>query len=160
MKQETNGGSFIFWRYSAISGSERAAIHHPPTTYHPPPTTHPPSVHGPTQYCGTAMQQYVEQYTGQASSSRFALGGICNCLLFHATPRPSEPSPGGRFPCFPLAEVGHRRPFFRRHVVVLLCGWDVAAPRGRRRPCGALESPLFGGGAITKIFYDSEKRHE
>ena len=40
----------------------------------------------------------------------------------------SEPSPGGRFPRLPLAEVGHRRPFFRRHVVVLLCGWDVAAP--------------------------------
>ena len=34
----------------------------------------------------------------------------------------SEPSPGGRFPRFPLAEVGRRRPFFRRHVVVLLCG--------------------------------------
>ena len=32
-----------------------------------------------------------------------------------------EPSPGGRFPRSPLAEVGHRRPFFCRHVVVLLC---------------------------------------
>ena len=57
----------------------------------------------------------------------------------------SEPSSGGRFPRFPLAEVGQRRPFFRPHVVVLLCGWDVAAPRGRLRPSGARESQLFGG---------------
>ena len=64
----------------------------------------------------------------------------------------SEPSPGGRFPRSSVAEVGHRRPFFRRHFVVLRCGWDVAAPRGRRRPSGARESPLFWGGAITKIF--------
>ena len=64
----------------------------------------------------------------------------------------SEPPLGGQFPRSPLAEVGHRRPFFRRHVVVLLCGWDVAAPRGRRRPSGARESPLYWGGVITKIF--------
>ena len=64
----------------------------------------------------------------------------------------SEPSPGGRFPRFPLAEVGHRRPFFRRHVVVLLCGRDMAAPRGRRRPSGARESQLFCGVVIAKIF--------
>ena len=62
-----------------------------------------------------------------------------------------EPSPGGRFPRFPLAEVGHRRPFFRRHVVVLLCRWDVAAPRGRRRLSGARELPLLGG-VMTKMF--------
>ena len=69
----------------------------------------------------------------------------------------SEPSPGGRFPRPPLAEVGHRRPFFRRHVVVLLCGWDVEAPRGRRRPSGARESPLFCGGVISKIFFKIQK---
>ena len=57
----------------------------------------------------------------------------------------SEPSPGGRFPRSPLAEVGYRRPFFCRHVVVRLCGWDVAAPRGRLRPSGARESPLLEG---------------
>ena len=62
----------------------------------------------------------------------------------------SESSPGGRFPRSPLAEVGHRRPFFRRHVVVLLCGWDVAAPRGRLRPSGARESPLFWGGCFNQ----------
>ena len=65
----------------------------------------------------------------------------------------SEPSPGERFPRSPLAMMGHRRPFFRRHVVVLLCGWDVVAPRGRRRPSGDRELPLFlGGGVITKTF--------
>ena len=47
-----------------------------------------------------------------------------------------------------IAEVGHRRPFFCRHVVVLLCGWDVAAPRVRRRSSGARESPLFGGSVL------------
>ena len=53
----------------------------------------------------------------------------------------------------PLAKVGHRSPFFRRHVVVLLlCGWDVAAPQGRRRPSGARESQLLGGVVVTKIF--------
>ena len=62
----------------------------------------------------------------------------------------SEPSPGGRFPRSPLAEVGHRRPFFRRHVVVLLCGWDASAPRGRRRPSGARESLLFRGGCFNQ----------
>ena len=59
-------------------------------------------------------------------------------------------SPGGRFPRSPFAEVGHRRPFFRRHVVVLLCGCDVAAPRGRLRSSGARESPLFWGGCYNQ----------
>ena len=49
MKQETDGGSFIFGRYSAISGSERAAIHYPAATHHPPD--------GTTLYSSTAMQQ-------------------------------------------------------------------------------------------------------
>ena len=62
-----------------------------------------------------------------------------------------ELSPGVRFPRFPLAEVVHRRPFFRRHVVVLLRGWDLAAPRGRRRPSGAQESQFFLGGITIKI---------
>ena len=53
--------------------------------------------------------------------------------------------------------MGHRRPFFRRHVVVLLGGWDVAAPRGRRRPSGARESQLLGGNVITKIFSKIQK---
>ena len=76
-------------------------------------------------------------------------------VVYYSPPRrgPSEPSPGGLFPRSPLPEVGHRRAFFRRHVVVvLLCGWDVAAPWGRRRPSGARESQLFGGVVITKIF--------
>ena len=73
----------------------------------------------------------------------------------------SEPSPGGRFPRCPLAGVGHRRAFFRRHAVVLLCGWDVAAPRGRRKPSGARESPLFGRGYYNQdIFKDPKKRHD
>ena len=58
---------------------------------------------------------------------------------FHASPSPRWGT-NGRFL------------FFRRHVVVLLCGWDVAAPRGRRTPSGARESQLFWGGVITKIF--------
>ena len=62
----------------------------------------------------------------------------------------SEPYPGGRFPRSPLAEVGHRRPFFRRHVVVLLCGWDVVAPRGHLRPSGARESPILWGGCFNQ----------
>ena len=35
MKRETDEGSFIFCRYTPVSGSERAAIYHPPTTHHP-----------------------------------------------------------------------------------------------------------------------------
>ena len=72
----------------------------------------------------------------------------------------SEPSPGGRFPRSPLAEVGHRRPFFRPHVVVLLCGWDVAAPRGRRRPSGVelgSRSFFWGGCYNQDIFKDPKK---
>ena len=84
-------------------------------------------------------------------------------IVCYSPPRrgPSEPSPGGRFPRCLLAEVGHRRPFFRRHVVVLLCGWDVAAPRGRRGPSGARESPLFWGGCYNQeIFKHPKKRHD
>ena len=72
----------------------------------------------------------------------------------------SEPSPGGRFPRSSLAEGGDRRPFFRRHVVVLLCGWDVAAPRGRLRPSGARESPLFWGGCFNQDIFKDPKRHD
>ena len=58
-----------------------------------------------------------------------------------------------------VLEGMHRRPFYRRHVVVvLLCGWDVAAPRGRERrhreaAGGRVElgSRNFFGGVITKI---------
>ena len=58
-----------------------------------------------------------------------------------------------------VLEGMHRRPFYRRHVVVvLLCGWDVAAPRGRERrhreaAGGRVElgSRNFSGGVITKI---------
>ena len=73
-------------------------------------------------------------------------------IVYYSPPRrgPSEPSPGGRFPRSPLAEVGHRRPFFRRLVVVLLCGWDVEAPRGRLRLSGARESPLLWGGCFIQ----------
>ena len=84
-------------------------------------------------------------------------------IVYYSPPhrRPSEPSPGWRFPRSPLAEVGHRRPFFRRHVVVPLCGWDMAAPRGRRRPSGARESALFWGGCFNQdIFKDPKKRHD
>ena len=71
----------------------------------------------------------------------------------------SEVSPGVRFSRSPFAEVGHRRPFFRRHVVVLLCGWDVAVPRSRRRPSGTRELQLFWGGVVTNMFSTIEIRH-
>ena len=94
---------------------------------------------------------------GQKAIRKFNIGGVRKKKISRQRRRKSgggasEPSPGGRFPRSPLAEVGHRRSFFRRHVIVLLCGWDVAAPRGRLRPSGARESPLFGGRVLTKIF--------
>ena len=47
-----------------------------------------------------------------------------------------------------------------QHVVVLLCGWDVAAPRGRLRPRGARESPLFGRGCYNQDIFKDPKRHD
>ena len=98
----------------------------------------------------------VHGSSGQKAIRKFSIVGVRKKKIAGSNDEKqggaSEPSPGGRFPRSPLAEVGHRRPFFRRHVVVLLCGWDVAAPRGRLRPSGGRESPLFAGGVLTKIF--------
>ena len=43
----------------------------------------------------------------------------------------------------PGRRVVYRRPFFRRHIVGLLCGKGVEPPRGGRRPGGARESQVF-----------------
>ena len=138
---------------------------------HPPPTNHSPTTHHPTtDLPSTAVQQCSRaiHLTGEQQPIRW-LQCLCSragrdLQLFtiprHAGGQSSRPREGGRFPRSPLAEVGHRRPFFRRHVVVLLCGWDVAAPRGRRRPSGAWESQLYWGSVITKIFSKiPKKRH-
>ena len=52
----------------------------------------------------------------------------------------------------PARRVVHRRPFFRRQIVGLLCGKGVEPPRGRGRPSGARESQVFFGYIITKVF--------
>ena len=46
--------------------------------------------------------------------------------------------------------VVHRRPFFHRQVIGLLCGKGVEPPRGRGKPSGAREWQLFCGYIITK----------
>ena len=69
--------------------------------------------------------------------------------------------PGWRFPRSLLAEVGHRRPFFRRHVVVLLCGWDVAAPtRPPEAEWSSGVAAFFGGVYYQDIFKVPTKRHD
>ena len=45
----------------------------------------------------------------------------------------------------PARRIGHRRPFFRRQIVELLCGKGVEPPRGRGRQIGARESQVFFG---------------
>ena len=50
----------------------------------------------------------------------------------------------------PARRVVHRRPFFRRQTVGLLCGKGVEPPRGRGGPSGARESQLFFGYIVTK----------
>ena len=45
----------------------------------------------------------------------------------------------------PARQVVHRRPFFRRQIVGLLCGKGVEPPRGGGRPSGARKSKLFFG---------------
>ena len=55
----------------------------------------------------------------------------------------------------PARRVVHRRPFFRRQIIGLLCGKGAEPPRGRGRPSGARESQMFFGykhGITTKIF--------
>ena len=64
----------------------------------------------------------------------------------------SGPVPGRAPLHAPRSPSWARHPFIRRHVIGLLCGWDVAPPRRRGRPSGARESQVFFGGVITKIF--------
>ena len=45
----------------------------------------------------------------------------------------------------PARRVVHRRPFFRRQIVGLLCAKGVEPPRGGGRRSGARESRLFSG---------------
>ena len=52
----------------------------------------------------------------------------------------------------PARRVVHRRPFFRRKIVELLCGKGVEPPRGRGRPSGGRESLVFFWYIITKMF--------
>ena len=110
-------------------------------TTHPPPTTH----HPPTDLPSTAVQQCSSTPDRRAAADSLVtmLSGWAGfAIVYYSPPRrgASEPSPGGRFPRSPLAEVGHR-------------GWDVAAPRGRGRPSGARESQLSGGVPRWRKFY-------
>ena len=125
---------------------------------HPPPTHHPPSTHGPTQYSSTAMQQYVEQYTGQASSSRFVgynalgLGGICNCLLFPTTPGAKRAVPGRAISTLPPRRGGAPTAVLspaRRSAAVRMRRGGTARPPEAEWSSGVA---AFWGGLITKIF--------
>ena len=69
-------------------------------------------------------------------------------IVYYSSPRrgPSEPSPGA-----PLVEVGHRRPFFRRHVVdynalglggICYCLLFLATPGAKRAVPGRAISTL------------------
>ena len=68
-------------------------------------------------------------------------GGISMYLRLSATPGSEETLPREA----PARRVVHRRPFFRRQIVGLLCGKGVEPPRGGGRPSGARESQLFWG---------------
>ena len=109
---------------------ERASRHRPPPTTHHPPTDLPSTA---VQQCSSTWSNTPDKRAAADSLVTMLSGWAGFAIVYSSPPRrgPSEPSPGGRFPRSPLAEVGHRRPFFRRHVVLLLCGLDVAAPRGR-----------------------------
>ena len=92
MKQETNGGSFIFGRYSAISGSEQAAIHHPPTT-RLPPTIHP-RTYPVQQYSNAAVRRAIH-LTGEQQPLRWLQCSRAG-RNYYSPPRrgPSEGAPG------------------------------------------------------------------
>ena len=137
--------------------SEQPPTTHPPT-HHSPPITHhpPPTTHYPLQESNSAAVRRAIYLAGEKQPVRWLLLFSCWVglpIVDDSPPRrePSEPSPGGRLRRSPLAELGHRRPFIRRHVIRMMYAWDVAAPRGRVRPSGARESQLFFGHVITKI---------
>ena len=71
----------------------------------------------------------------------FADTGISMYLRLSATPGSEQTLPREA----PARRVVHRRPFFRRQIVGLLCGKSVEPPRGGGRPSGARESHLFFG---------------
>ena len=108
--------------------SEPPSTTRPPPTTHPPPTIHPRTYPAVLQYSNAAVRRAIHLTREQQPMRWLQCSRAGRYLhLFtrcYSPPRrgPSEPSPGGRFSRSPLAEVGHRRPFFRRHVVVLLCG--------------------------------------
>ena len=66
------------------------------------------------------------------------------CIYDYPPHRGASRSFPGR-PPLPARRVVHRRPFFRRQIVGLLCGKGVERPRGRGMPSGARESHVFCG---------------
>ena len=73
--------------------------------------------------------------------SRCSDTGISMFTRLSATPGSEQTLPREA----PARRVGHRSPFFRRHLIGLLCGAGMEPPRGRGRPSGAWESQLFFG---------------
>ena len=73
--------------------------------------------------------------------SRCSDTGISMFTRLSATPGSEQTLPREA----PAHRVGHRSPFFRRHLIGLLCGAGMEPPRGRGRPSGAWESQLFFG---------------
>ena len=59
----------------------------------------------------------------------------------------------------PTRRVVHRRLFFRRQVIGLLCGKGVEPPRGRGRPGGGRESQVFFGLLSQNVFKGPRIRH-
>ena len=52
----------------------------------------------------------------------------------------------------PVHRVVHRRPFFRRQIVGLLCGKGTDPPRGCGRPSGARESQVYNENMLKDSF--------
>ena len=141
-------GGFHFLTILGHLGEQ--ASRHPPPTYHPPPTDLPSTA---VQQCSSTLSNTPDRRAAADSLVTMFPGWVGFAFVCYSPPRrgASERSPGRRFPRSLLAEVGHRRPFFRQHVVVLLCGWEVAA----RRPSGARESQFFWGGVKPRYFQRS-----
>ena len=85
---------------------ERTSCHPPPTTHHPP--TDLPST--AVQQCSSTWSNTPDRRAAADSVVTMLSGWARFAFVYYSPPRrgPSEPSPGGRFPRSPLAEVGHR----------------------------------------------------
>ena len=97
---------------------------------------------------------YVQQDVGGYMLSLSQVSVVLGFPLFTVVRHPGERSirPREDLSTPPARRVGHRSLFFRRLVIGRLCGTGVAPQRGRGRPSGGLDSQLFFGCVLTKLF--------